>query len=208
MAGRLPREFDEPTAGVKASIALRDFPLGTSRSLIFTFAGGLGDVFVALEAVAGLRRWLKREDPRGRHELIGLFSPAHREQFARVLEAFPVLDQFATNTALRSLRLRHRPLVLDATPWGCRLEGIQLGGYLDLQWAKWGIPSRFQAPARDPLVARFRRTLRAAARSELPAWRAARRRGYVLLAPDSVYLGGKKSWPVASWSALVREVLR
>jgi len=56
MAGRLPQEFDEPVAGVKASIALRDFPLGTSRSLVFTFAGGLGDVFVALEAVVALRR--------------------------------------------------------------------------------------------------------------------------------------------------------
>jgi hypothetical protein len=174
------------------------------RSFVLAVNGGLGDICVAVEAVLELRR---RLDPHGRiHEWICAVATPWFRAIKPLLEEFGVFTRIVDLADAASLprAAKHPTKLLRALLAGTDVDArLARGSTIDHLWSTWGAPGRFSAARSPRPIQTCRRALAAhyselAERCNLP-----RARRFVLLAPEATYLGGLKSWPVASWRELL-----
>jgi ADP-heptose:LPS heptosyltransferase len=128
----------------------------------------------------------------------------------RLIGGLGVFDRVAD--LARAVRLektlKHAPTLLPALLAGNDDEAcLALGRTVDFLWAGWGMRGRFPGSATSPEVARLRRKLLAPRYERLRRERGYPCRGaFVVLCPESNYLGKLKAWPVDAWRHLVRDV--
>jgi ADP-heptose:LPS heptosyltransferase len=185
-----------------AQLAAPRLDIQGPRSFVLAANGGLGDLCLAMQVLAAFKHALPDA---GRHE----WAFALQRQAAALLPLIRELDLFDTTgqleTATAFMRgLRHEPTVLPAllatSVNEVRLARSSIAAHL---WAAWGMATPF-APQPVPGAAGLQRTL-AKRYEKLHAERGFPAPGtFALFAPESTYLSGLKSWPVAHWRKLAR----
>jgi Glycosyltransferase family 9 (heptosyltransferase) len=189
-------------------LALPEATLDGPRSFVFAANGGMGDICVALQTALEFVRLVAPMHPD--HEWVFALASGWYASMGRLLRGMRVFDRVADLGRVVRLKstLRHTPTLLPAVLAGNDDEAcLALGRTSDFLWAQWGMRGRCPTSEISPAVTRMKEALLAPQFARLRA-----RQGYpgrnefVVLCPESSYLGNLKAWPVERWGELVRDV--
>jgi hypothetical protein len=194
-------------------LALPALSIDGPRSFFFAVSGGIGDVCVALQvALAFLAKVGAKEggrEPFAHEWALGIVPmwAAPMDRLVRGLGVFDHVTSLAHATTVKK-QLRHEPVLLPALLAENDDDAcLSLGSTADYLWARWGMRGRFTPSSDGSPVRALRQSLLVPRYEELRATLGfPARGGFVLLTPESNYLGALKTWPVAHWRALVRDV--
>jgi ADP-heptose:LPS heptosyltransferase len=212
-AGPIIREIKKDYGGgsekidpqYRKTILKRNFDFRKSKSMVFIIEGGIGDIVIGLESINNLRS-LCQKIKRTKFEIIGVFHNRYISQFfERFLNHFPLFDRIIDedNNCFVKYDVERFTVGLDIIECNIAIDNVW-----NLNWAKWGIPGRFNpndvavSPGvlKKPLDKEYER-LRLEA--ELP-----NPNQYILLSPTSNALSHLKTWPKSNWKRLQEKILR
>jgi hypothetical protein len=166
-----------------------------SRSFVFALNGGLGDLCLSLNVALEIRH---RFSAALHHQwVLALATPWFNamKPLAQSLGVFDLIVDLADAEKLPKA-LAHRPHLLPSLLAGHDLEArLGRSSVADHLWSSWGMAGRFELRTHARPIERLRKELRGRRKSL-----GHDERRYVLLAPESTYLGHLKAWP--SWVAL------
>jgi len=188
----------------RQAILHRNFDFKESRTLVVKMSGGIGDILVSLETVIALKERIRSA---GGTEFVWVGSFRRQTNygfFSRFLNAFPIFDwMYAIETAQP---IRFPIKILTGASTDIPSAHLSIGSAWDLIFAKWGVPGKYQ-----PATVGVPGTLAAALDKETERLQAStvfpRLSRYILLAPESNYLGDLKAWPEPSWKSIQGRIL-
>lgn len=186
-------------------LTLRNFDFGTSRTLLFDLAGGIGDIVIVLETILALKSEFaaRKAVP---YEFVAILSDEHIEKFGCLLGVLTMFDQVLSRDKTTAWKPRYQPLYMKSMPQGVRPAYICMGSYQELLWASWGIPGKCTDPGTLISNGGVGELLACEYRNMTDRFGLPDAGQYVLLCPDAVSMQGNKSWPIEYWVDLIAKV--
>jgi ADP-heptose:LPS heptosyltransferase len=200
-----PREVSIPDTFPNAALLAAPQLTITGRcSFVLAVNGGLGDLCLALQVLTAFKN---RIPERRKHEWVLALPRAASAMLPLIadLGLFDVVGELESATELLHT-LRYKPILLPALLATSVNEArLARGSMASHLWALWGMASPFVPP---PSAARRLERRLAARYEELRVARGfPKAQRFALFAPESNYLSGLKTWPVAHWRKLARLIV-